>query len=129
VIVEADGRRGDARDVLRVGHDIPGRQRLRLPVHARTTGLADAIGQLPGRSSCAWSPETRRLLVLYRPDVVSSSALTQAVLQHARLGEDTIVQAPPHRRPLRSEGKSIVTGAAADVVGELDRRIYGWTGA
>src|SRR5262245_29101298 len=126
-MVGANGQQGDPRDIVRVVHDIPGRQRLRLPVHARTTGLADDIRELAGVSSCTWSPETRGLLVLYRPDIVTSSALTQAVIQHARLGEGTIVEAPPALRLPTSEGQSIVAGAAADVFGELDRRVHGWT--
>ncbi|HKW93522.1 MAG TPA: hypothetical protein VJX92_16625, partial [Methylomirabilota bacterium] len=64
---------------LLIVHDIPGRLRLRVPSAAAPADLPGTILQEPGVTGCRWSPRTRSLLVLYRPEAVDAATLTEAV--------------------------------------------------
>ena len=64
---------------LRILHDIPGRLRLRVPSGAAIGDLPGALSQETGVTGCRWSPRTRSLLVLYRPEAVDAATLTEAV--------------------------------------------------
>src|SRR5256885_15136957 len=70
---------------LRVAHDIPGRLRLRVPVGVSVEGLIDAVAAQPGVQACTWSPRTRSLLVVYRPDSASAAGLPDTVAPHTSL--------------------------------------------
>src|SRR5258706_16050233 len=70
---------------LRVAHDVPGRLRLRLPVGVSVEGLIDAVGAQPGVQACTWSPRTRSLLVVYRPDSASAAGILETVARHTSL--------------------------------------------
>src|SRR5258708_39977816 len=70
---------------LRVADDVPGRLRLRLPVGVSVEGLIDAVGAQPGVQACTWSPRTRSLLVVYRPDSASAARILQTVARHTSL--------------------------------------------
>jgi hypothetical protein len=67
---------------LLIVHDIPGRLRLRLPPTAAADGLPAAMLERAGVTGCTWSPRTRSLLLLYRPEAVDTGALTAAVARH-----------------------------------------------
>src|SRR2546423_15464524 len=70
---------------LRVTHDIPGRLRLRVPVGVSVEGLIDAVAAQPGVQACTWSPRTRSLLVVYRPDSASAAGILETVARHTSL--------------------------------------------
>jgi hypothetical protein len=82
-------------DSLAVVHDIPGRLRVRLPARARSAGLMEAIGALPGIVSCVWSDRTRSLLVRYRPEEASSQALVGAIAAHVGILNPPAAPGPP----------------------------------
>src|SRR2546430_15241063 len=80
---------------LRVAHDIPGRLRLRLPIGVSVEGLIDAVAAQPGVQACTWSPRTRSLLVVYRPDSASAAGLLETVARHTSLTVALDGESPP----------------------------------
>jgi hypothetical protein len=71
--------------MLELVHRIPGRLRVRLPKHAQTEGLGDAVTALPGVTSAVWSPLTRGLLVRYDRER-GDEAIVAAIAEGAREG-------------------------------------------
>jgi hypothetical protein len=80
---------------IAIAHALPGRVRLRLPPHARTERLVDAVSALGGVTGCAWSPRTRSLLVRYEPDTTTSSAIAEHVAAHVGAAVPRIEASPP----------------------------------
>jgi hypothetical protein len=116
-------RRQDERYALRIVHDIPGRLRLRVPLRARTAGLSDAIQSLSGVTSCAWTPRTRSLLVLYQPETITSGTIVQALTDHAGLDESLVAPLPGTAPSTAAEGRPTLTAAVSETFGELNGRV------
>jgi Heavy metal associated domain 2 len=123
VISRVARRASGARDVLRIVHDTPGRLRFRLPARARIAGISEAIRELMGVSSCAWSPATRSLLVQYRPDAIEPSAIADAVIRHARVPDDVAVDVPSIRRGGAESDQPVIAGAVTALFGEVNRQV------
>lgn len=104
---------------LSIAHDIPGRLRVRLPAVARTDGISDALARLDGVHSARWSPTTRSLLIHYRPDVVTTDDLLDAIELHAgvEFGETTAESANGDASTVRIS--SVVAGS----VRQLNERV------
>src|SRR5205814_8531974 len=81
---------------LRVAHDIPGRLRLRVPVGVSVEGLIDAVAAQPGVQACTWSPRTRSLLVVYRPESASAARILETVARHPPLTVALDGESPLH---------------------------------
>ena len=69
---------------LAIAHALPGRVRFRLPSHARTEGLTDAVSAFSGVIDCTWTARTRSLLVRYEPSNTTPSEIAERVA--ARIG-------------------------------------------
>jgi hypothetical protein len=107
----------DTNPAVQVVHQVPGRLRVRVPAGARADGLAEAVAELPGVISAAWSPVTRGLLVRYDPDAADESAIVAAIAEHAQV--DVEMPAPPETNGHRPT----LAGTVTSVVGDLDARI------
>ncbi|HEY7363733.1 MAG TPA: hypothetical protein VIE37_06470 [Methylomirabilota bacterium] len=114
------------RPQLAILHDIPGRLRVRLPTGARTEGVSDAVSRLPGVAACRWSPRTRSLLTLYRPDEVVVDDLVESIATHA----DTDLAPVVRTHPTNGSGRapSVVAGAVIETFASLNRRVARATG-
>lgn len=117
------GRRGDGPRGLAVVHASPGRLRLRLSTGARTEGLAEAIRELSGVATCAWSPRTRGLLVQYRPDTITAGAIAKAVAERAGVTDDATSEMLDTPTPVASNGRSTMSVSVEQVFGEVNRRL------
>ena len=107
---------------LRVAHDIPGRLRLRLPVGVSVEGLVDAVGAQPGVQACTWSPRTRSLLVVYRPDSASAAGLLETVARHTSLTVALDGESPPQASKPAEAGDTLARGVR-DAARDLDHRV------
>jgi Heavy metal associated domain 2 len=112
------------RSRLAVVHSIPGRLRIRLPPNARTQALEEAVARLPGVTQCRWSPRTRSLLALYRPDEVGAGVLVDSIAAQADVDSAPAVSAPE----TNSNGGSPVAAAVAQAVGGVNQRVRRATG-
>jgi hypothetical protein len=110
------------RPQLAIVHSIPGRLRVRLPPRARTAELEAMVARLPGVTQCRWSPQTRSLLALYRPDEVGAAVLAESIAVHADVDPVPEVQAGAGNHG-EAKGRSPVAAAVIDTVGSLNRRI------
>jgi hypothetical protein len=107
----------DTDPAVQVVHHIPGRLRARVPAGARVEGLTEAVAELSGVISAAWSPVTRGLLVRYDPDAADESAIVAAIAEHAQL--DVEMPAPTETNGHRPT----LVGTVTSVVGEIDAGI------
>jgi Heavy metal associated domain 2 len=112
------------RSRLAVVHSIPGRLRIRLPPNARTQALEEAVARLPGVTQCRWSPRTRSLLALYRPDEVGAGVLVDSIAAQADVDSAPAVSAPE----TNSNGSSPVAAAVVQAVGGVNQRVRRATG-
>jgi Heavy metal associated domain 2 len=113
-------------DHLRVAHDIPGRLRVRVPPDVPVEGLAAAIAAEPGITNCAWSPRTRSMLVLYRPDSIGSRDIVQSIARHT--GADAPSATAASRETAAPRDADTLLGVAVrDAFGELDDRVRSTT--
>jgi hypothetical protein len=116
--VSAPGRPSD----FTVVSDVPGRLRLRLPDRRHGPELARRLRDEPGVLQCQWSPQTRGLLVTYRPADDARSTLV------ALVAELTGTSAPVGGRPLPPDPgrrgdvarRPAVVQAIAGTLAELD---------
>jgi hypothetical protein len=115
-----DALEGDGGPALVVAHDIRGRLRLRLPPGARTDGLAEAVGQLPGVALCTFTPATRSLLVRYDPEALEAAELVHAAALHAEVE----VPHPPRPRRTAPRAPSPISAALVASVGRIDQRLH-----
>src|SRR6267143_1989628 len=106
---------------LRVAHDIPGRLRLRVPVGVSVEGLIDAVAAQPGVQACTWSPRTRSLLVVYRPDGASAAAILETVAHHTSLTVALDGESPEASKPAEA-GDALARGVR-DAARDLDHRV------
>lgn len=100
-------------------HSIPGRLRVRLPPQARTQALQEAVARLPGVTQCRWSPRTRSLLALYRPEEVGASVLVDSIAAQADVEAAPAVSAPESN----GHGGSPVAAAVVQAVGGVNQRV------
>jgi len=114
------------RPQLAILHDIPGRLRVRLPVGARTDGVADAVSRLPGVADCRWSPRTRSLLTLYRPGQVVVDDLVESIAAQADV--DPAPEAGSRSANSNGRAPSAVAGAVIETFASLNRRMARATG-
>jgi Heavy metal associated domain 2 len=112
------------RSRLAVVHSIPGRLRIRLPPNARTQALEEAVARLPGVTQCRWSPRTRSLLALYRPDEVGAGVLVDSIAAQADVDSAPAMSAPE----TNSNGGSPVAAAVVQAVGGVNQRVRRATG-
>jgi Heavy metal associated domain 2 len=112
------------RSRLAVVHSIPGRLRVRLPPNARTQALQEAVVRLPGVTQCRWSPRTRSLLALYRPEEVGAGVLVDSIAAQADVDSAPAASAPE----TNSNGGSQVAAAVAQAVGGVNQRVRRATG-
>jgi len=108
------------RPQLAVVHSIPGRLRVRLPPHARTEAIQESVARLPGVTQCRWTPRTRSLLALYRPDEVGASVLVDSIAAQADVESAPAVTSAPE--PSRNGG-SPVAGAVVEAVAGVNQRV------
>jgi hypothetical protein len=120
--VSRNGHGAGERGEMRIVHDIPGRLRVRLPADARSTGLAEAISGIEGIDRSTWSPQTRSLLVLYRPDTVEAAAILDAIGRHAEIDAESVRPVPAHR-PTPAPGRPTFAAAVIETVAELNQRV------
>jgi hypothetical protein len=106
---------------LRVAHDIPGRLRLRVPVGVSVEGLMDAVAAQPGVQACTWSPRTRSLLVVYRPDSASAAGILEIVAHHTSLTVALNGESPEASKP--AEGGDALARGVRDAARDLDHRV------
>ena len=106
---------------LRVAHDIPGRLRLRVPVGVSVEGLIDAVAAQPGVQACTWSPRTRSLLVVYRPDSASAAGILETIAHHTSLTVDPDGASSEASRPA-VRGHALAHGVR-DAARDLDHRV------
>jgi hypothetical protein len=97
---------------LTVVHHVAGRLRVRIPLHARTSGLTDAVTGLPGVLAASWSPRTRGLLVTYDRAAADAAAMIEAIAAHT--GAES-APAPPAAGAERPTLAATVTSLADDV--------------
>ena len=115
--------------VPEVMSDVPGRLRFRLPSAADGPELERRLRETDGVIDCRWTPRTRSLLVTYRPDQATRSAL----MALAPLGDDATSSAAASPEPAgprnlgrtRSALARAVAGAAAEVDGAVTRLTSG----
>jgi hypothetical protein len=112
------------RSRLAVVHSIPGRLRVRLPPNARTQALQEAVGRLPGVTQCRWSPRTRSLLALYRPEEVGTEVLVDSIAAQA----DVDVSPAAIEPESNGHGGSPAVAALVQAVGGLNQRVRRATG-
>jgi hypothetical protein len=105
---------------LAVVHSIPGRLRVRLPPNARTQAIQESVARLPGVTQCRWSPRTRSLLALYRPDEVGTSVLVDSIAAQADVESAPAVTSAPEPN---GNGGSPVAAAVVEAVGGVNRRV------
>jgi hypothetical protein len=107
-----------------VVHSMQGRLRLRFPATAETSGLVETVGAVPGVTEAAWNPRTRGLLVRYRSEDTTPTAIIGAI--ETRTGISGPSDEVPGRReePLALAMTSAVTDLNARVAratgGRLD---------
>jgi len=106
---------------LRVAHAIPGRLRLRVPVGVSVEGLIDAVAAQPGVQACTWSPRTRSLLVVYRPESASAAGILETVARHTSLAVADDGESPLASKPAEA-GDTLARGVR-DAARELDHRV------
>src|SRR5262245_38321903 len=112
------------RQPLAVVHSIPGRLRVRLPPNARTEAIQESVARLPGVTQCRWSPRTRSLLALYRPDEVGAAVLVDSIAAQADVDSAPPVIAPEPR----ANGTPPVAAAVVETVGGMNQRLHRATG-
>lgn len=107
---------------LEIVHVSRGRLRLRIANGAVADGLPAAVLAEPGVSGCRWSPRTRSLVVLFRPEAADAQSLTEAV---ARVTGATV--RPSHgeldAEPPPVEPGTALTAGLRDLVGIADRGV------
>ena len=99
-------------------HHIPGRLRLRVPPSVGGDDLVESLQRVDGVRSCAWSPLTRSVLVLYDADPATAAAIADAAGGNGH--------APPTRRapaPARTATPITLARAVTDAFAEVDGRI------
>src|SRR5256885_11886087 len=106
---------------LRVAHDIPGRLRLRVPVGVSVEGLIDAVAAQPGVQACTWSPRTRSLLVVYRPDSASAAGILETVAGHTSLAVALDGESPQASKSAEAGGA--LARGVRDAAPDLDHRL------
>ena len=111
-----------AHETLEIVHRIPGRLRVRVPAAGDAEGLSEAVAALPGVTSAAWSPLTRRLLVLYDRDRADEAAIVAAIADHAQLD----VSAPAE--PSTNGHRPTLAGTVTSLFSAVDARVTGATG-
>jgi hypothetical protein len=111
-----------------VVHDTPGRLRLRLPSGARTAALADALAAVPGVVHCAWTPRTRSLLLLYRPDAATAEGLVAAVAEQACVDAEPRARRPHPGPPACGDFAASVAGLMAEIDQRVTRTTRGLLG-
>jgi hypothetical protein len=92
-MAEALAERQTDRGAFSVITDIPGRLRLRLDRQTDASDLEDQLRAVDGVGACAWTPRTRSLLVLYRPDTATHATILDRVTAWA--GADLATEPPP----------------------------------
>ena len=75
---------------IAIAHALPGRVRFRLPSHARTEGLTEAVSAISGVIDCTWTARTRSLLVRYEPSATTSSEIAERVAARIGAGVPTV---------------------------------------
>jgi hypothetical protein len=108
---------------LAIVHDIPGRLRVRLPVHARADGLESAVKQLPGVLTCRWSPQTRSLLTTYSLGEIDAAELVATISDQA----DVDVEPSP-RAGSEPSRPAPLAAMMIDTVTDVDQRLRRFTG-
>src|SRR5262245_50435728 len=103
---------------MRIVHHIPGRLRLRLPPEAAGDALAEAIQRVPGVRGSAWSPRTRGLLVLYRPEPAVDAAILEVVREHGAVDGNGMMDASPAAESAPTLGRTVISA-----FGEVDTRV------
>jgi len=104
-----------ARSEFTVVHSIRGRLRVRLPLEARTAGLAEVIRALPGVTEATWNEQTRGLFVRYLDAEVGPDTIIDAVASHARI--------PALGHAAANGGPQPLAATVASAVGRLDERV------
>jgi Heavy metal associated domain 2 len=105
---------------LAVVHSIPGRLRVRLPPNARTQAIEESVARLPGVTQCRWTPRTRSLLALYRPDEVGAGGLVDSIAAQADVESAPVMTGTPEPS---SNGGSPVAAAVVDAVRGVNQRV------
>jgi hypothetical protein len=105
---------------LAVVHSIPGRLRVRLPPNARTQAIEESVARLPGVTQCRWTPRTRSLLALYRPDEVGAGGLVDSIAAQADVESAPVMTGTAEPS---SNGGSPVTAAVVEAVGGVNQRV------
>ncbi len=122
--MDADREVTDERQAWRVIHALPGRLRFRGPARTGGEELAEAIRGLDGVRSCHWSPRTRSLLVLFRPESVTTDTIIQLVAQHSGIEESLVADTSPKRSAGALHGQATFAAGVAETFGELDRMVH-----
>jgi Heavy metal associated domain 2 len=113
---------GAVHETLEVVHRIPGRLRVRVPPAADAAHLSEAVSQLPGVTSAAWSPLTRGLLVLYDPERADEAAIVAAIADHVQVDVSSPAQASANGvRPT-------LAATVTSLFSAVDARVAGATG-
>jgi hypothetical protein len=105
---------------LAVVHSIPGRLRVRLPPNARTQAIEESVARLPGVTQCRWTPRTRSLLALYRPDEVGAGGLVDSIAAQADVESAPVMTGTAEPS---INGGSPVTAAVVEAVGGVNQRV------
>lgn len=108
---------------LHVVHALPGRLRLRVPPGATTAGLPEAIAAEPRITNCIWTPRTRSLLILYRPEQVSPEVIAESVARHMSLDPPPDLEGLPDRPAPRVEAGAALASGVRQSFAELDHRV------
>jgi hypothetical protein len=114
----------EAVSACQVMSDLPGRLRVRLSSGASGPELERRLNNEPGVTGCLWTPRTRSLLVTYRPDEATRTALIAAVAPSTGPMARPAPPKPRRERRERSVLASVVTEAAA----QFDARVANVTG-
>jgi hypothetical protein len=116
--------------VPEVMSDVPGRLRFRLPSAADGPELERRLREADGVIDCRWTPRTRSLLVTYRPDQATRSALmalapfgNDAATSSAAAGPE--LERPRNLGRTRSALVRAMAGAAAEADAAVSRLTSG----
>jgi hypothetical protein len=117
--------------VPEVMSDVPGRLRFRLPPAADGPELERRLREADGVIDCRWTPRTRSLLVTYRPDQATRSALMALGPFAGDAATTSAAAASPEPGRPRNLGRTrsalvrAVAGAAAEADAAVSRLTSG----